>query len=77
MRAVATFFLVVMVAGCSDDTSGQRASLGAIGGIAACGLAGGPIGAFICTPIGIAASYALPKNDEKPNSNSPPAGGAS
>jgi hypothetical protein len=77
MRAFAACFLVTMVVACSDDTSGQRASLGAIGGIAACGLAGGPIGALICAPIGIAASYALPKNEEKPNSNSPTAGGAS
>lgn len=74
MRAVASLLLVVIVAGCSDtdDTSRQRASWGAIGGIAACGLAGGPIGALVCVPVGIAASYAVPKNAQKPKSNSVP-----
>jgi hypothetical protein len=70
MRAFASLLVVVIVAGCSGtDTSEQRASLGAIGGIALCGLAG-PIGAIVCAPIGIAASYAVPKNPEKPNPNS-------
>jgi hypothetical protein len=71
MRALVSLLVAGIVAGCSDTdtTSQQRASWGAIGGIAACGLAGGPIGALVCVPIGIAASYAVPKNAQKPNSN--------
>lgn len=65
MKFFSALFLATLVVGCGQSPA-ERASMGAIAGIAVGGLVAGPFGAIAGAGIGIAGSYAVPQAPQAP-----------